>query len=679
MPFLAALTALYFLAGKLGLTLASIHASASAVWPSTGIAIAAALLFGKWVWPAILVGAFFVNVTTLGSVATSVGIATGNTLEAVIGAWLVERFAGGIGAFSRPQTVLRFALLATIAAAVSASIGLLSLWVGGYAEAPRIPAIWLTWWLGDLVGAIAFVPFLVLWIRPWAPREGRGTFVEAIALVLTLVLTGWLVFTRPLPTTFLCLPPVLWAALRFGRRGAVTTSLALSAIALWSALHGEGPFPAASVNQSLLFLQTFVGVLTLTGLVLAAGTIERERAEAALRRSHEELEDQVRRRTASLADAVRDLEHSRAVLDEGQRVAHLGSWEWDIFANKVSWSDELFRIYGLQPGSIDITYQAYLERVHPDDQEQAAASIRTALEEGREFEFEERILRPDGEVRVLRSKGYVVQDESGIPRRMVGTCHDITELKKAEIELQRRVVELDRSNTELSLLSYAASHDLKEPLRTVGSNVQLIERRLQEMNEPELERSARFAIDGVRRMDDLISDLLAYSAADRYSNAEVDAQVALAEAMERLSVSIAETGARIESSPLPQVVAGPARLVGLFQNLVSNSIKYRDESRPPEIRISAEREGPMWRFEVRDNGRGFEPAEAERVFTIFERLDGDRGIPGTGLGLAICRRTVEAQGGKIWAESKPGRGSVFRFTLPAATASGSAPYMDEGV
>ena len=146
-----------------------------------------------------------------------------------------------------------------------------------------------------------------------------------------------------------------------------------------------------------------------------------------------------------------------------------------------------------------------------------------------------------------------------------------------------------------------------------------------------------------------------------------------------INFQVRKAGARIESSPLPRVVAGPDRLVGLFQNLVSNSIKYRDERRRPEIRVSAEREGPMWRFEVSDNGRGFEPADAERVFRIFERLNGDRSIPGTGLGLAICRRTVEAQGGRIWAESEPGRGTVFHFTLPAAPALGSVSYMEEGV
>jgi light-regulated signal transduction histidine kinase (bacteriophytochrome) len=310
-----------------------------------------------------------------------------------------------------------------------------------------------------------------------------------------------------------------------------------------------------------------------------------------------------------------------------------------------------------------------MDGVHPDDRESTAASIQTALDSEDAFEFEERIVRPQGEVRVLQSKGYVVRDESGLPRRMIGTCHDITERKEAELELQRRMEALDRTNRELSVLSYAASHDLKEPLRTVASNVQLIERQLREIDgAPEIRRSARYVVDGVRRMDELITDLLEYSTADRRSDGEVEAGRALAEALERLRASIEETGARIEAGPMPRVAASHARVVALFQNLVSNAIKYRNGAAGPEIRISAEREGAMWRFVVVDNGCGFDLADAERIFVVFQRLGGDHAVPGTGLGLAICRRIVEAQGGRIWAESEPGRGSVFRFTLPAAGA-----------
>ncbi len=666
---LAGLTALYFLAGKLGLGLASIHASASAVWPPTGIALAATLLFGARVWPAILLGAFLVNVTTAGSVATSAGIAAGNTLEALIGMRLVNRFADGAAAFQRPQSVLRFALLATIAATVSASVGVLTLFAGGYAEAARVPIIWFTWWLGDAVGALVFTPFIVIWSRPREGARPTGTPVEAIALAITIAVVSGFVFRQSEPIAYGVLPTLVWAAVRFGRRGAVTAAMMIAAIALWGTLQNVGPFTTDLPNRSLVYLQTFLGAIMLTALVMAAAIRERERAEGALRRSYDELEDQVRRRTASLAEAVEDLERSRSVLNEAQGVAHIGSWEWDVLANRVSWSDELYRIYGLEPGSVEMTYQGYIERVHPDDREQTAASVRDALEGEGEFEFEERIVRPGGEIRVLQSKGYVVMDESGLPRRMIGTCHDITERKQGEVELERRLEALNRSNAELSMLSYAASHDLKEPLRTVASNVQLIEQLLRGTAQPEIERSARFAVDGVRRMDELISDLLAFSTADRPVNDAVEAERALAEARERLSASIAETGARIESGTLPRVVAGPARLVTLFQNLLSNSIKYRYDGRQPEVRISAERDGEMWRFEVADNGRGFDPQDAERVFVIFERLDADPGVQGTGLGLAICRRIVEAQGGRIWAESEPGRGSVFRFTLPAADSA----------
>jgi PAS domain S-box-containing protein len=662
---LVVLTLIYFLMGKLGLALAFVHANASAVWPPTGIALAALLLFGLRVWPAILIGAFLVNVTTAVSVSTALGIAGGNTLEALIGVWLVRRYAGGAAAFERPQGVIRFVTLAAVGSTtVSATIGVLSLWIGGHAEATRLAEIWLTWWLGDAVGALVFTPLIVLWAKPLS-RPTRG-WLEASALAATIVVIGWVVFIHRAPIAYLALPPLVWAAFRFGRRGAVTAAVALSGIALWGTLHGYGPFVVESPHESLLFLQAFVGVITLTALVLAADMRERERAEGALRRARGELEASVQERTASLREAVRQLEESRSVLSEAQRVAHVGSWEWDIRADRVTWSDELYRIYGLHPDSGPMTYESYLERVHPDDREKTAAAIRTAFAGADSFEFEERILRPDGQVRVLHSRGYVEKDGVDVPRRMIGTCHDITERKAAEIELERRMEELARSNAELTVFTHVASHDLKEPLRTVASNVQLVERRMGKVDDPEVRRSIGFAVDGVRRMDEMITDLLEYSRAGRSSKVAVDAGHALAGAVERIHSVVAETGARIENGSLPSVVADPNRLVQLFQNLLSNAIKYRDSARVPEIRVAAERQGPMWMIEIADNGRGFESDEADRIFDLFERLHQDHEIPGTGIGLAICRRIVETHGGRIWAESEPGRGSVFRFTLPAS-------------
>ena len=181
---LAGLTALYFAAGKLGLSLALAHPNASPVWPPTGIALAALLLLGQRVWPAVLVGAFLVNVTTAGSAATSLGIAAGNTLEAIVGAWLVNRFACGRRVFERPQHVFKFVVLAALAStAISATIGVTSLALGGFAGWSDYGWLWTTWWLGDATGALVVTPALVCWLAGPAPRWNLAKRLEAAALL----------------------------------------------------------------------------------------------------------------------------------------------------------------------------------------------------------------------------------------------------------------------------------------------------------------------------------------------------------------------------------------------------------------------------------------------------------------------------------------------------------------
>ncbi len=284
---LIALFAIYFLAGKLALKLALIHPSASAVWPSTGIALAAALILGYRVWPAIFAGAFVVNITTAGSIATSLGIATGNTLEAIAGAWLVNRFAGGRNAFNRPPDAFRFVLLASLASTtISATIGVSSLALGGYAEWSAYSAVWLTWWLGDAVGALVIAPLLVLWsVNPRLGWSGRWA-TEASLLFASLLLVGFVVFGGILPyghenypLTFLVIPPLLWAAFRFGPREAATASFLLSAVATYGTLRESGPFARESANQTLLLLQAYMGTFAATAIGLAAVVQERRRAD----------------------------------------------------------------------------------------------------------------------------------------------------------------------------------------------------------------------------------------------------------------------------------------------------------------------------------------------------------------------------------------------------------------
>ena len=289
LPLIGIVTVVYFVAGKLGLQLALLNASASAVWPPSGIALAALLLLGYRVWPAIFLGAFLVNLTTAGSVPTSLGIAAGNTLEALAGAWLVYRFAGGIRVFDRAQGVFKFALAAGLSTLISPTLGLTSLALGGYADWTRYGEVWMTWWLGDLAGDLVIAPLVLLWgIQPrWHfDRESTGE-IGALFLLLVLlaetVFGGWFpILAKNYPIAFICGPIIIWTAFRFTQRETATGIFVLAAIALWGTLHGHGPFVMESDNQSLLILQGWAGVLTLTSMTLAAAMAERRRAEAVI-------------------------------------------------------------------------------------------------------------------------------------------------------------------------------------------------------------------------------------------------------------------------------------------------------------------------------------------------------------------------------------------------------------
>ncbi len=292
LPLLAALTAVYFLAGKLGLKLAFVHASATAVWPCTGIALAAFLILGYRMWPAILAGAFLVNLTTAGSAVTSVGIAIGNTLEGVAGCYLVSRFAGGRRAFERAQDVFKFAFFAgMVSTTLSATMGVTTLALSGFAEWTKYGTIWSTWWLGDGVGAVVITPLVLLW---WEnPRLGwtRRQTIEVALLFLGLCSTAWVVFggrfhsaLKNYPFEYLCIPFLIWATFRFGRRKATTAVCALAVIATWGTLRGFGPFARESHNTSLLLLQTFMGIMAIMSVALAAEVTEHKRAEEHVRR-----------------------------------------------------------------------------------------------------------------------------------------------------------------------------------------------------------------------------------------------------------------------------------------------------------------------------------------------------------------------------------------------------------
>jgi diguanylate cyclase (GGDEF)-like protein len=288
---LLGLAAVYIVAGKLGLRLAFVNASATAVWPPTGIALAACLILGRSVWPVIFFGAFVVNVTTAGGVLTSLGIATGNTLEAVVGSLLVDRFATGRRSLEHPGGIFRFALLAAgLSTMVSATIGVLTLLLGGLASLPNVGQVWLTWWLGDAGGAMVVAPVLLLWSANLRVRLHPRVLIEIAALLVTAVLVGQVAFGGVLPLRgwrlpldFLSMPLCIWAAFRFGRRMSSVVVAVVYSLAVRGTLMGIGPFARPSPNESLLLLQAFAAVIGVTTLTLAAIVRERRLSETQLR------------------------------------------------------------------------------------------------------------------------------------------------------------------------------------------------------------------------------------------------------------------------------------------------------------------------------------------------------------------------------------------------------------
>ena len=283
---------------------------------------------------------------------------------------------------------------------------------------------------------------------------------------------------------------------------------------------------------------------------------------------------------------------------------------------------------------------------------------------GEFIRFEATLQRPSGDRLTFDLSMHPIQNERGEVVLIVPEGRNITERKRVEEEVKRSNGQLTRVNRELEEFAYVASHDLQEPLRIVNIYTQIILNELGEQK-PELAQHAAFVQQGVRRMDALIHDLLTYSRAvhaDEVPVGSADLADSLAEALSVLKNRIEESGGVIAAGPLPTVRGDAPQLAHVFQNLLSNALKYRNNA-APQIRISTTRDGGFWIISVQDNGIGFEPQYAERIFGLFKRLHKED-YPGTGLGLAICKRIVERYGGRIWAEGKPGAGATFHFSLP---------------
>ena len=362
--------------------------------------------------------------------------------------------------------------------------------------------------------------------------------------------------------------------------------------------------------------------------------------------------------------AERAFKESKEKLDIALENGNIGIWEWEIGTNIFKWDARMGRMLGMEHGEGGSSLETFENAIHEEDLAHIRNAFNQALKEDVPLDTIFRIRHKNDGINYISIKAVVEKDRHGQPVKMSGVSFDITDMKKgAEKVLFTLTEDLLRSNKELEQFAYVASHDLQEPLRMVSSFTQLLALRYKDKLDDDANEFIQFAVDGAARMQILINDLLNYSRIGTQGKkfSQTDMQYVLNQAINNLSFKIKEKQAEITFDHLPSVVADIGQMIHLVQNLISNALKFC--KRAPRIHISAAEEDDCYVFSIKDNGIGIEEQYYGRIFQIFQRLHHKDEYGGTGIGLAICKRIVERHGGKVWVTSKPGKGSVFYFSV----------------
>lgn len=447
----------------------------------------------------------------------------------------------------------------------------------------------------------------------------------------------------------------------------------LDAITFW--------FPAYRLNALVRFITGVVSWVTVFYIIRILPVAVSLPTQAALEKEINERKK-----------VEEELKFSNNQLNVAQEIARIGHWEWSVADNHVSWSRELYKIFGLQP-SADLSYETYLEKLHPEDREFVHRTIEKAFAEKSFPDFTHRICTPASQEKIIQARGEVLVNEAGNVVKMIGTAQDITDQHKAQQQMVERTHELESTNAELQKFAYVASHDLQEPLRKILTFASLLEREVG----TELSDRGRLYMDKIvkssERMQRLIDDILQFSSlkATKEDYVLTDLNLVVKQVLSDMEVKVEATGANIQIQPLPSLEAIPSQMRQLFQNLISNAVKFRREGQHPQIMLSSEviaaeqiinhdwtserslaraNFSHQWsrerfaKIQIRDNGIGFNESYAEKIFEIFQRLHTTTAYEGTGIGLAICKKIVDNHHGIIRAESQPGQGAVFTIILP---------------
>jgi PAS domain S-box-containing protein len=352
--------------------------------------------------------------------------------------------------------------------------------------------------------------------------------------------------------------------------------------------------------------------------------------------------------------------------------ANMGIWDWDILKNHLQWDEGMHLLYKINNLEFRSVYDCWISRLHPEDRMRVNEEIQMAVTGKKLYNTEFRIVWGDLSVHYIKATGMIEKNQAGNAIRMIGLNWDITELKLSEIRLselnvnnQKNAKKLAESNAELEQFAYVASHDLQEPLRMVTSYLTQIEKKYGNIIDDKGRKYIHFAVDGARRMRQIILDLLEFSRLGRTDESieDIDLNELIHEIQILFIKQIKEKKATIIFNNFPRVHAHRSPLRQVFQNLISNALKYNRKDISVRIHITAEEFTNYWQFSVADNGIGIEKEYFDKIFVIFQRLHNKDEFSGTGIGLAVTKKIIENMGGKIWLKSTPGEGSTFYFTI----------------
>jgi two-component system cell cycle sensor histidine kinase/response regulator CckA len=663
---LALLAGAYYGAARLGLRYAAIGESISLVWPPTGIAFAALTLLGFKYWPSVALGAFLANAGTPVPLFAAVGIALGNTLEAVVGAYVLRRSGG-----SRPQLddLRQVRTLILVAAPLgglcAAAIGPLSLWLTEALPSAALPAAAALWWTGDVLGALVVAPVFFSWAAPAQAQDNTRRLLEVVVLCVGTIAAAELALGRFVNTAlvrdvdyqYLLFPFVIWAALRFGARGASLMTLALSAVAVGHTVQGGGPFVSATAVRTMVEVACYLAVVAVTGLVLAAvARWERYEATKALAQSEDRL---------------------RRALD----AARMGSWFWSADNNTLNCDENLRQLYGLTPRDRVSTHEELLDHVHPEDRAFAREAVRKALQDGQSLDYEFRVLLPDGRVRWIGDQGEVHRDEAGRLAYVAGVSTDITERRVAEERLRQA-----QRMESVGRLAGGVAHEANNQMSVVLGAADFILRR---NDVPEAVRGdAEFIRKAAERTAAVTAQLLAFSRRQVLKPEVLNLNVVLTgweTVLRRVMGEDCDVILRL-GSDLGLVRADPGQLEQVLLNLAINARDamprggsitvetFNAELTEVYARLKSEtavRPGHYVVLAVSDTGQGI---GKETISHIFEPFFTTKRIgEGTGLGLATVYGIVKQSDGYIWVYSEPGQGTTFKIYLPLMHETASRP------